>query len=50
MHNPERRWSMFQAAALLSDTANEAVGRKAWRSRQDKMKVDVENVEVNAMS
>ena len=46
-HNPEQRWSMFQAAASLLDTAYEAVERKAWQSQQDKMK---ENVQANVLS
>src|SRR5713101_1734722 len=45
-YNPERRLSMLQVAASLSDVANVAVERKASRSLQDTMEVDRENVEV----
>jgi len=45
-YNPERRLSMLQVAASLSDVANVAVERKASRSLQDTMEVDRENVGV----
>jgi serine/threonine protein kinase len=40
-HNPDQRSSMLQVAASLSDVA---VERKAWRSLQDTVEVDEENV------
>jgi len=42
-HNPERRSSMLQVAASLSDVVNVAVKRKASRSLQDTVEVDGEN-------
>jgi hypothetical protein len=42
-HNPERRPSMLQVAASLSDVANVAIERKASRSLQDTVEVDGES-------
>jgi serine/threonine protein kinase len=42
-HNPERRPSMLQVAASLSDVVNVGVGRKASRSLQDTVEVDGES-------
>ena len=43
-HNSERRLSIVQVAASLSDVASVAVERKISGSLQDKVKVDREKV------
>jgi serine/threonine protein kinase len=45
-HNPERRLSVLQVAASLSDVVNVAVEMKVSRSLEDTVEVDGENAKV----